>query len=244
MTPITIRYPIRPRTRSLAACAVADLFGFDAEEGCIVVADNVDLDLRPSDLVLFVGPSGSGKSSLLRAAATQLGAVDVNGLPLPDAPLIDALTGPVPGRLALLSSCGLAEARLALRTPSELSDGQRLRFRLAYALNTAKSSPLMIDEFAALLDRPLAQVLAYNLRRVVSRTGTGAMVATTHDDIIDDLNPDVHVRCRGEGLIEVTRRAPEKKVPASCRSYGCRSAPAAIGRISLGGITAGTGSAS
>ena len=87
-------------------------------------------------------------------------------------------------------------------------------------------------------------MLAYNLRRVVSRTGTGALVATTHEDVIDDLNPDVLVRCRGEGLVDVMRRAPEKKVPASCRSYGCRQAPAAIGRTSLGGIIAGTASAS
>ncbi len=244
MTPITIRYPVKPRTRSLAACTVADLFGFDVEAGHIVVAEDVDLDLQRSDLTLFVGPSGSGKSSLLRAAAAQLGAVDVNAHALPDVPLIDALTGPVTERLAHLAACGLAEARLALRTPRELSDGQRARFQFAFALNTCNSSPLMIDEFAALLDRPLARVLAYNLRRVVSRTGIGALVATTHEDVIGDLNPDVLVRCRGEGLVEVTRRAPEKKVPASCRTYGCRQAPATIGRTSLGGITAATNLAS
>ena len=102
----------------------------------------------------------------------------------------------------------------------------------------------MIDEFAALLDRPLAKVLAYNLRRTVSRTGVGALTATTHEDVIDDLSPDVLVRCRGEGLVEVTRRAPEKKVRVFCRNYGCRQAPAAIGRTSLGGIIAGTASAS
>ena len=117
MTPITIRYPVRAQARSLAACAVADLFGFDAEAGHIVVAENVDLDLRRGDLTLFVGPSGSGKSSLLRAAAAQLGAVDVNALTLPDVPLIDALTGPVTERLAQLAACGLAEARIALRIP-------------------------------------------------------------------------------------------------------------------------------
>lgn len=239
MSPITIRYPVRPRARSLAACAVADLFGFDVEADHIVVADNVDLDLRHSDLALFLGPSGSGKSSLIRAAAEQLGAVDVNAIVLPDVPLIDALTGPVADRLAQLAACGLAEARITLRTPAELSDGQRARFRLAYAMNATKS-PLMIDEFAALLDRPLAKVLAYNLRRIVSRSGVGAFVATTHEDVMVDLNPDVLVRCRGEGLIEVTRRAPEKKVPVSCRSYGCRQAPAAIGRTSLGGIIAAT----
>ena len=44
-------------------------------------------------------------------------------------------------RLATLAACGLSEARLLLRTPGEFSEGQRYRFRLAYAL--AAGSPLM-----------------------------------------------------------------------------------------------------
>lgn len=243
MSPITIRYPVRPHAPSLIAAEVASLFDFDAVEGEVVVADGVTLDIRPGDLALFVGPSGSGKSSLLRVVAAQLGATDANSVALPEIAIIDALPGPATERLALLASCGLAEARLALRRPAELSDGQRARFRLAFAL-ASTTDPIAVDEFAALLDRPLAKVLAYNLRRTVSRTGRGALVATTHDDLLDDLNPEVVIRCRGEGLIEVTRRDPAKKVSACCQSFGCRQAPDPIGRTSLGGITGGTGSAS
>jgi ABC-type ATPase with predicted acetyltransferase domain len=246
MHPITVRYPVRPRRRSLAAAAVIDRFGLTEGEHDIVVAENVELGLTSRDLVLFVGPSGSGKSSLLRAAGHRLDAADVNALDLPDVPLVDALAGPVPERLGLLSSCGLAEARLALRAPAELSDGQRARFRLAYSLGRpgATRNPMMIDEFAALLDRPLAKVVAYNLRRLVSRTGVGALVATTHEDLADALNPDVVVRCRGEGHVEVTRFDVKKKRPAGSASFGSRRAPAPTGRTSLGGITAATGSAS
>ena len=208
------------------------------------MADNVELDIQPTDLVLFIGPSGSGKSSLLREASRHLGAMDVAALELPDESLVDALAGPVADRLGLLSSCGLAEARLALRTPSELSDGQRARFRMAFALSQADLRPMAIDEFAALLDRPLAKVLACNLRRLVTRTGIGALVATTHEDLTDELNPDVIVRCRGEGDVEVTRRDLKKKRPTSTRSFGSRPAPVPIGRTSLGGITAATASAS
>jgi ABC-type ATPase with predicted acetyltransferase domain len=215
MHPITISFPFRPARRSLATGQVADLFGLADEEPAHVIADGVALDVRPGDLVLITGPSGSGKSSLLRAAGRQLGAVDAIDLQLPDLPLVDALPGSVNERLRLLAACGLSEARLLLRTPGELSDGQRFRFRLAFAfgrsgsrqtsvlagdgsLATSATRPagwLLADEFAANLDRTLAKVIAFNLRNLITRTGIGMLLATTHEDLIDDLRPDLLVRC-------------------------------------------------
>lgn len=205
LQPISIRYSFRPVKRSLATGQVADLFGLGHTHPQHIVADQIALDIRPGDLVLFTGPSGSGKSSLLRAAGKQLDAVDATALDLPDRPLVDALPGAIQERLDLLAACGLSEARLLLRTPSELSDGQRYRFRIAYALSRPASF-LMADEFAAYLDRILAKVLAFNLRKLVARTGKGILLATTHEDLTDDLCPDLWVRCLGDGRIESVRK--------------------------------------
>ena len=58
MQPITIRYPFRPRRRSLASNRVADLFGLAAEEPPHIVAEDVTLGVRPGDVVLF-SPAGT-----------------------------------------------------------------------------------------------------------------------------------------------------------------------------------------
>ncbi|MDZ4685733.1 MAG: hypothetical protein SH850_11760 [Planctomycetaceae bacterium] len=296
---VSVSYEFLPKTPSAHAAVVMDHFGLGFETGRHVIADGLEIPILPGDVVAFTGPSGSGKSSLMRAAAAQLeGVLVADALDLGDRILVDALDRPAPETLGLLSSCGLGEAQLMLRTPSELSDGQRYRFRLSLAVSRSPQW-IVADEFTAALDRTLAKVIAFNLRKLATRTGVGFLLATTHEDILDDLQPDVHVRCGLDGQIEVRRGsgallapspgaslgegwgegaspfaslgtpnqttkdtltltlshrsggrgdqaggAVKKKTSASPASCGCRAAPSPTGRISLGGITGRTLSAS
>jgi ABC-type ATPase with predicted acetyltransferase domain len=113
--------------------------------------------------------------------------------------------------LQLLAGVGLADAQAWLRPANRLSDGQQFRFRLARAIDFAEraSHPvtLVCDEFAALLDRVTACVVAASLRRTIDRSSgrLAAIVATSHDDIERPLKPDVVVRC-DFGVASVTRR--------------------------------------
>lgn len=234
---LSVSHAFLPKHSSVRASQVMDHFGIDFEHGRHVIAENLDLPIAPGQVVLFTGASGSGKSSLMCAAAAELSqesrvqsleheksAIDMavsslsdppvaldsrllslDSLQLPDTLLIDALNLPADESMNLLANCGLGEAHLMLRTPGELSDGQRYRFRLALALSQ-RPQWIIADEFTATLDRTLAKVIAFNIRRLAARTGVGFLLATTHEDVTADLDPDVHVRCRLDGAVRVETR--------------------------------------
>src|SRR3954462_11452134 len=72
---VSVAYEFLPKRPSAHAAMVMDHFGVGFDAGRHVIADNVELPIEPGDLVLFTGASGSGKSSLLRAAAEQLSVI-------------------------------------------------------------------------------------------------------------------------------------------------------------------------
>ncbi|MGE0378149.1 MAG: ABC transporter [Planctomycetaceae bacterium] len=250
---VTVSHDFLPKQNSTRAAIVMDHFGIGFEQGRHVIAEELDLSIQTGDVVLFTGASGSGKSSLMRAAASQLQQADssplnIDALNLGDRILIDRLPLSVTESMQLLSACGLGEAHLLLRTPAELSDGQRYRFRLACGL-ALKPAWIVADEFTATLDRTLARVIAFNIRRLAGRTGTGFLLATTHEDIAEDLSPDIHVQCRLDGEIDIVRNdesadSLKKKRSPSLAICGSARRPSPTGRILLGGIIGATTSGS
>jgi len=200
---LSCSYDSVPKRPTCNTSYIQDMFGIDFDTGPNVIARDVEIDYRPGRIVLFAGPSGSGKSSLLRAAAAELPeAVRLADSPDDQRALIDTL-GPDARQAAhCLSLCGLSEAMLLLRAPGELSDGQRYRHALARCLS-GEAPAVVADEWCATLDEVTAKVISYNVRRLADRRGVGFLLAGTREDLIDDLQPDVIVRCRGAGAVDV-----------------------------------------
>lgn len=167
---------------------------------------NCQLEINDGDIVYITGPSGAGKSVLLRELEKSVPAsdrVNLNKIKLPsDKSVIDCIPSPlryerhsdgdfVEG-LKLLSVAGLGDAFCALNQPTNLSDGQKYRFRLAVALGSGAKF-IFADEFCSGLDRITAAVISYNIQRYAKRTGVTFVLASSHEDILLDLSPDVLV---------------------------------------------------
>lgn len=182
-------------TMSPNVMAVANMFGLGGRtDKPVKVVDSFEISVRPGEVVYITGGSGAGKSVLLRMLKERMaGAIDLSTEPIPQAkPLIDCFDEGLQESLSWLSMAGLSDAFAILRNPEQLSDGQRYRFRLALALSR-RPKVICIDEFCAALDRVTAAVIAHNVRRYADRFGTTFIVATSHDDLLEDLCPDVVV---------------------------------------------------
>lgn len=230
-----VRHTLAPRRPSINTGRIYGQFGLDPEQGERVYVDPFEVDAGPGQIVAFVGTSGAGKSTCLRQFADQAGATWLDDVPVdPDRALIDQL-GEFERGSMLASLCGLAEAQLLCRLPRELSDGQAHRFRLAAAVASGRRV-LACDEFLATLDRTTAKVVAFNLRRVATGEGLLVGVATTHEDLLDDLQPDVLVRFDGAAA-RVGRGELRPKASASAASWPLREARGRTGNASPAGTT-------
>jgi len=198
---------------------VAEAFGLGISDfQKHVIYDDVELETGPADVVYLTGDSGSGKSVLLKAVvgdlkpqeAARLSDVEVD----PDKPLIDTVGKTTEEGLKLLSKVGLNDAFLFVRRYSQLSDGQKYRYRLAKLIESGAQWWIM-DEFCATLDRETAKIVAFNVQKLARKLGKAVIAATTHTDLLEDLAPSVHIHKRFGKEVTVSYKANDTKSECS-----------------------------
>lgn len=192
--------------RSNRVLEVAEAFGLGLEDKDFTVYDNFEVDIEKGDVVYITGQSGSGKSLLLKELAKQIAeheaVADIDKVEFEERPLIDQLGSNTDEAIQMLSLAGLNDAYLLVRKPSELSDGQRYRFRIALLIASG-CRVWVADEFGAVLDRVTAKVVAFNLRKQAAKVGATVIVATTHKDLREELAPTIYVDKRFKDKINL-----------------------------------------
>jgi len=167
-----------------------------------------EVTVNDGDIVYITGPSGAGKSVLMRELQNAVPAderISIHEISLPaDKAAIDCVSdclGTIEA-MRLLGYAGLSDVFCILTPPADLSEGQKYRFRLATAIATGKRY-IFADEFCSNLDRISASVIAYNVRKFAKRNNVTFFLASSHEDILADLQPDVLVVKHFKGPAEV-----------------------------------------
>lgn len=176
---------------------IAESFGLGLSDKRFVVYDGLKIEVRQGDVVYITGQSGSGKSLLLKDLTAQMSdgglkVADLNGIRLDEKPVIELVGRSTYEATDLLAKAGISDAWIYIRKPSELSDGQRYRLKMAILMQTG-ADVWIADEFGAVLDRVTAKVLAFNTAKVARRMGKTLMVATTHTDLREELGPNLTI---------------------------------------------------
>jgi energy-coupling factor transporter ATP-binding protein EcfA2 len=150
----------------------------DHKESRIVVPN-----LPTDGIVLIVGTSGSGKTTVLNTVFNQV-ELKINN----DLTVIENFSTAERGE-ELLLACGLRSIPAWFRSPKTLSNGEFHRFEIALGLDQGKH---VVDEFTSVVDRDTAKSLAYSVRKWFdNQTEHNVLyIASCHRDIIDWLDPE------------------------------------------------------
>lgn len=200
---------------------IISAFGLCPEKQDEVVLEDFSLDILPRQVVLLVGGSGSGKTSLLKSilgapliSAGRLNTDDIveiaDTLDLdfaPDVPVIDLVGGDTAEACRILNAAGISEAKLYLKRRDELSHGQRYRVAAAILAASGKSIWLA-DEFCAFLDPLTATIVSSGLGKLAREFGATFIAAVADGTRVSaGLQPDLTLR-----LIYGGRPQPDPRI--------------------------------
>ena len=174
---------------------VSEAFGLDLKEKEFVIYDNFEMKTEAGQRIYITGQSGSGKSIILKELekdyiAMGLVVANINNVVLKEKPIVELLGETTNHAVSLLQLAGIGDAYLLLRKPSQLSDGQRYRLKIALLLEQ-EADVWVCDEFGAVLDRKTAKLLAFTLWKMSLKRNATAVIATTHKDLVLDFGTQI-----------------------------------------------------
>jgi len=204
---ITLSFTSRVRRTKLTH-SVQQAFGISPDSIESVVVRHLSLDIQPGEIVLVLGPSASGKTTLINFLATgkrvwKEGQVKGNvSWPTNYKPgtfkrprslkaLVELMqVRDVSSALSLMGLVGLSDAFVYLKRFNELSKGQQYRAMLARMI-AGGYNVWLIDEFCANLDQATANVITDKLQSLARTLGATVVVAAPHcDAFVSTLRPD------------------------------------------------------
>lgn len=137
---------------------------------------------------LIIGPSGSGKSSILKRFGTeQFNEFDREKTLISNFDFMRAEDA-----AQLLTAVGLSSVPAWVRQFRLLSNGEQYRANLAMTLvrHKNKDKILVVDEYTSVVDRTTAKSMSNALQKYIRRNNMKVVFASCHDDIVDWLQPD------------------------------------------------------
>lgn len=195
--------------RSDRVLDIAESFNLGLADKEFVIYDNLEVEVNDGDIVYITGQSGSGKSLLLHNLERQMRAegkkvYSIDEVNLLEKPLVDQIGANTSEASEFLSKAGINDAYLLIRKPSELSDGQKYRLKLAKLIES-DADVWVADEFGAVLDRVTAKVVAFNIQKLARQYGKTVVVATTHTDLEEELGPNLVIHKRYKEKVQITK---------------------------------------
>jgi ABC-type ATPase with predicted acetyltransferase domain len=205
---LTREFSTRPQ-KDPRVLEVAESFGLGLSDKKFTIYKDLEVPVQDGDIIYIHGQSGSGKSLALRDIAAELErrglkVGNIDRVELKDEPLISQIGADTHEALNLMNQAGLNDAYLWVRTPAELSDGQKYRFRLAKLIES-KAQVWVADEFGAVLDRETAKIVAFNISKAARKAGAILIVATTHGDLVEYLGPTLTIEKLFGERVEISR---------------------------------------